>query len=96
MASKRVDWGRFGLASDAEREASETTRLKDPALEEGYYGGQDAELFAEEKVRAGGRAEGGGEGRKGGREILEEERRKGRKGRRLRGGEERREAGKEV
>ncbi|XP_045131208.1 solute carrier family 12 member 8-like [Portunus trituberculatus] len=49
MASKRVDWGRFGLASDAEREASETTRLKDPALEEGYYGGQDAELFAEEK-----------------------------------------------
>ena len=50
MASKRVDWGRFGLASDAEREASETTRLKDPALEEGYYGGQDAELFAEEKV----------------------------------------------
>ncbi|MPC47457.1 hypothetical protein E2C01_041205 [Portunus trituberculatus] len=53
MASKRVDWGRFGLASDAEREASETTRLKDPALEEGYYGGQDAELFAEEKVSVG-------------------------------------------
>ncbi|XP_053628743.1 solute carrier family 12 member 8 isoform X1 [Cherax quadricarinatus] len=48
MSSKTVDWSRFGLASDTDQ-VSETTRLKDPALEEGYYGGQDAELFAEEK-----------------------------------------------
>ncbi|XP_071525922.1 solute carrier family 12 member 8 [Panulirus ornatus] len=46
---KAVDWSRFGLATDGEQDATETTRLKDPALEEGYYGGQDAELFAEEK-----------------------------------------------
>ncbi|KAK7073142.1 hypothetical protein SK128_011359 [Halocaridina rubra] len=49
MSKKNVDWSRFGLATDGEEGASETTRLKDPALEEGYYGGQDTELFAEEK-----------------------------------------------
>ncbi|KAK4319245.1 hypothetical protein Pmani_009808 [Petrolisthes manimaculis] len=49
--NKVVDWGRWGLSSepDGGGGASETTRLKDPALEEGYYGGQDTELFAEEK-----------------------------------------------
>ena len=50
-SSKKVDWSRWGLATDAEEGTSETTRLKDPALEEGYYGGQDEELFADEKVR---------------------------------------------
>ncbi|XP_042861452.1 solute carrier family 12 member 8-like [Penaeus japonicus] len=49
MKKSKVDWSRFGLVSDGDTDASETTRLKDPALEEGYYGGQDAELFAEEK-----------------------------------------------
>ncbi|CAL4107006.1 unnamed protein product, partial [Meganyctiphanes norvegica] len=44
----KVDWS-FGLGSSPGGDASETTRLKDPALEEGYYGGQDQELFAEEK-----------------------------------------------
>nr|XP_045609919.1 solute carrier family 12 member 8-like [Procambarus clarkii] len=48
-AKTAVDWSRFGLASDGEREASETTRLKDPALDEGYYGGHHAELFTGEK-----------------------------------------------
>ncbi|XP_064103654.1 solute carrier family 12 member 8-like [Macrobrachium nipponense] len=49
VGKKNVDWSRFGLATDGDQDASETTRLKDPALEEGYYGGQDTELFAEEK-----------------------------------------------
>ncbi|XP_076033037.1 solute carrier family 12 member 8-like [Oratosquilla oratoria] len=50
MTSKMVDWGKFGLASDPVTSVNETTRLKDPELEEGYYGGQDDnELFAEEK-----------------------------------------------
>ena len=44
-----INWSKFGLSS--ERNVSERTKLKDTDLEEGYYGGEGEELFANEKVR---------------------------------------------